>query len=311
LKSLRLSRACAEWLAADSGLELAPVSPFAALGATPSAGPQQRAMAARAELTALGVTLGAQEPGPEAAPFRQALELLVRPQSRLQVVTQSAGKAPLKMTLFAREGQACAFVSDKDSFQVGPRRALDATFAAIQEQVRPPHELEGKQILFWPSVVAVLATLWPGAGQDIEQRLTRDQALERLGLPAATKARGDGVLGELADKGLLAHQDGGFAVPMAFRPWLSAALSGQLVQLDVLSLDGAEALQKADERTVRLLFVGRPGARVLSRTLTGEELAEVLKGAAPTEPRAIHLSALPPERLSELLRAHLGLGNSR
>jgi hypothetical protein len=308
LKTLKLSLAAAEWLVRDSGLELAAVSPLAfLLGKTSSADPQARAAAAQAELTGAGVTFGAQEPSAEAAPFRQALELLANPVARLQVVTQAAGKAPIKMTLFARDGQACAFVSDRESFQVGPRRALDATFAAIQEQVRAPPELEGKQILFWPSVLQVMVMLWPGAGRDLDQRLDLDEARRRLGLPEEAQAQAKALVAELADKGLLSWQDRGLTVPTAFRAWLQAALSGQLVQLDVLPLDGAEALEKAEERTVRLLFVGAPGARVLSRSLAGDELTQLLKGADPVEPRAIHLSALAPARLADLLRVHLGL----
>ncbi|HEX6738601.1 MAG TPA: hypothetical protein VF310_10030 [Vicinamibacteria bacterium] len=308
MKTLRLSLAAAEWLVADSGLEFEPVSPLASVQGRSSA--EARAAAARAELHAVGITFdhGGPAAAPAVVPFCEALALLAHPRARLQVVTQAAGKPPIKLTLFARDGQACAFVSDKDSFQIGPRRALDATFAAIQDQVRAPRELEGKQILFWPSVIGILVKLWPGNGQDLDQSVSREQALERLGLPAEAKEKGASVVAELADKGLLAHQDGGLAVPLGFRPWLQAALSGHLVQLDVLALDGAAALEQAEARTARLLFVGPPGARVLSQTLAGEELAAVLKGGAPNEPRAIHLSALPPARLGELLRAHLGLG---
>jgi hypothetical protein len=309
LKILKLSRAAAEWLVRESGLECAEVSPLASLrGQPPSVDAEARAAAARDELIALGVTFDGSEPRAEAAPFRQALDLLLRPQARIQVVTQAAGKAPIKMTLFAREGHACALVSDGASFQVGPCRTLDATFAALQEQVRAPRELEGKQILFWPSVLGIMVALWPGAGQDLDRRLTADEVLNRLGLPAEARDQGQAVIAELADRGLLAHQEGGLAVPLSFRPWLQAALSGHLVQLDVLALDRDDALQKAEERTARLLFVGPPGARVLSQTLEGEELAALLKGAAPNEPHAVHLSALPPAKLSELLRGHLGMG---
>jgi hypothetical protein len=308
VKNLRLSRACAEWLVHDSGLTFLPVSPFSSLRAAgPRAGPAERAAAAQAELAGQGVQFGAVESGAPGIPFREALELLARPEARIQVVTQTAGKPPIKMTLFARAGHACAFVPEPEAFQIGPCRSLDATFAALQDQVRPPRVLEGQQILFWPSVLGVLVMLWPGAGLDLDQPLSPDEALRRLGLPAASADDGEAMLGELAEKGLLAREAGALSVPASYRPWLQAALSGHMLQLEYASLLGAETLEKMDGRTTRLLFVGPSGARLLSRTLAGEALAQVLNGQPAAESQAIHLSALAPARLADLLRVHLGL----
>jgi hypothetical protein len=308
MKTLRLSPAAADWLVVDSGLSVSPVSPFASLReAPPRSSPAERAAAAEAELFAAGITFGPDGEGDSpAAPFREGLELLARPEARIQIVTQAAGKAPIKMSLYAHAGHAVPLVFDGQIFHVGPRRPLDATFAALQEQVRAPRALEGRQILFWPSVLSVWAMLWPGANPKLEERLTLEEALGRLGAPTVGKDKVEAVLRELEQKDLLFREAGSLSVPSEYRPWLRAALSGDRLQIDYTPLDG-DRPSEGDERSARLTFVGPSGGRVLSRTLAGEELTQALRGTPATEERAIRLSALPAEPLANILRLHLGL----
>ena len=308
MKTLRLSSAAVDWVVADSGLTISPVSPLAVLReAPPLSSPADRAAAAEAELFAVGISFGPDaEKDNAATPFREGVELLAQPEARIQIVTQAAGKAPVKMSLYARAGQAVPLVFDGQSFHVGPRRPLDATFAALQEQVRAPRALEGRQILFWPSVLSVWVMLWPGASPKLEERLTLEEALGRLGAPTVGKDKVEAVLRELEQKDLLFREAGSVSVPSAYRPWLRAALSGDRLQIDYVPLDGDHA-PDGEERSARLTFVGPSGARVLSRTLTGEELAQALRGTPATEERAIRLSALHGEPLANILRLHLGL----
>lgn len=311
MEHLHLTLPLVEWLVHDSGLTFAASSPLGFLRNAPrQSNPGQRAAAARTELAGRGVSFEARGNGGTAtttSAYRDAIELLARPAQRIQIIVQSPGQKTITMTLFARGGKACVFFFDQQAFHIGPCGGLEVTVGRLLDQLRPPRELEGQQILFWPSVLGLMTLLWPGAGQDLDQPVARQEALRRLGSPGVGEGRAESVLDELVEKTLLESKDGNLTVPAACRPWLQRALAGSFVQIDVLPLDAPEALEKPDDHTARLLFAGPPGGRVVSRRLEGEELARILEGTSPTEPRAIHLMALPPQPLTELLRKHLGL----
>jgi hypothetical protein len=281
------------------GLQAAAVSPLRVRAEAASVEAAERARAARA------VRLD----GPPTAqePYRQALDVIARPEALVRVRVAEPGQPPSDVAVLVKGGVAAPFLFDDGTLLVGPARPLESLASSLAEQARHEGPLAGQQILVWPATLNVLTLVW-GRDQDASKSIARAEAERRLagdGRSAATVAK---AIDELIAGGVILASGDALRIVEAYRPFLDRVWSGHALQLESLPVEGAPSLEAVlVQAGPRLLFVGAAGDRLLNDPVTGEALARWLDGAPASEPKAIRLAAPPADVLTKLVRLLVGL----
>ena len=287
-------------------LEASPASPLRERPPGAAAGAAADRSAAQRELAAKGVSLESPATA-EAAPYREALDVLAQPEALVRVRILEPGLEPGDIAVVVRAQKAAAFAIRDQSLLVGPARDLDALAASLADQARHEGPLVGQQIVLWPAALKVLSLVW-GRDQDASKEIARTEAEKRLAGEGRPAEKVKAALDELVAGGIVVAAGDALGIVAAYRPFLDRVWSGHGLQLEYLLFAGASSFEQVlAGNGPRLLFMGPPGDRVLNDPVTGEALRRFLNGARPAEDRAIRLAAVPAEGVVKLVRLLLGL----
>lgn len=270
--------------------------------------PAEQAAALQRELAQRGLTLNGGASSAEAQPYREGLAVLAQPQALVRVRIAEPGQEPGDVALLVREGKAAAFLVQGESVLVGPARDLSAVAESLASDAAHQGPLTGQQILVWPSALKVLSLVW-GRDQDASASIARAEAERRLAGEGRPPEKVKATLDEMAKAGILVPAGGdALQIVPEYRPFLDRVWSGRALQVEYLPLEGAPSFEAALGVTgPHLLFMGPPGDRILNEQVTGDALRRWLKGATPTEDKAIRLAAPPPDLVGRVVRVLLGL----
>ncbi len=306
---LRLSASTLEWLLETGHLDILGVSP---LRVRPKGGkatsPKGRAAIAAEELGARGLSTGdGISAGAEGAAYREALEVAARPEAVIRIRMASRGEDPSTIGVIVDATRAATLMVEDDALLLGPAKGLESLAETLTQEASAAQSLRGNQIVLWPSVLQLLTMIW-GSDKRATEPVRRDEAEARLTAKGIPGDRARPALAELEATGVLTASGKDVQIVVDYRPWLERAFSGHILQIERVPLEGSPSFEAALATDgSRVVFVGPPGDRILSDTVTGPALARWLQGRKASEDSAVRLCALPQEALGRVVRMLLGL----
>ncbi|MCB1055009.1 MAG: hypothetical protein KDD11_05795 [Acidobacteria bacterium] len=260
---LRLSMADLEHLREKNRLDVAPDGPLASLlGPFLVTSGEERRRTAR-YLREHGLLPAEDGSETEPTPFRQALDIVARPEATLTVRYQSVGSMPALIPLYLANGVAAPAFLDDDGLHLGVPLDKDQIVESIQEKLLDeiPPELEAPVSLSRLSLRAA-EILWTGTEREPSELIPHWLAFSALAQQLPEPGHVSALLEEVVAEGVIEELVDGYRLARAYRPWIEHWLSGLGCTVDYCPIAEGAGEDPASQPH-RLSFYGAPGTWVV------------------------------------------------
>jgi hypothetical protein len=236
--------------------------------------------------------------------FAASVAIAAQPEAYVRILILAPEQDEQIVGVLARSGKGVSFSLGEGSVGLGQAQPLAELVVSLAPGLVNP-ALVGNDVWLFPSVVQLLTGLWQ-EDPDPARPLSRAAVIERLKTPDFPQEQAEAFVKGAVGSGAVKQDGDQLTIEPSLRPWLQVLWSGHAVQVEWVPLPPETPLEQAIEGPrEHLLFVGPPGQRVLSESVTGEALAAHLGGRKPREESMLHLSALPVDGIAKRLRALL------